>query len=93
MVLIDDRGQRSDYWSRSYASRLAADGNFQIKVPHPAKVDGQYRILFCFENGVVSGDGTNIGFANRGDVRKAYHFRDANGDLKSGVEPPRYDPK
>src|ERR1700752_2877199 len=50
VVLIDDRGDKIDYWSRSYAARLAPDGTFQIKVNDPAKVDGQFRILFCFDS-------------------------------------------
>lgn len=79
VVLIDDRGERgeqSEYWSRSYATRIAPDGSFQIKVNNPAKVDGQYRILFCFENGIVSGNGTNIGPRTRGDIHKTYRFHD-----------------
>ena len=76
VVLIDDRGDKIDYWSRSYAARLAPDGTFQIKINDPAKVDGQYRILFCFDNGIVTGNGTNIGPTTRGDIHKTYHFRD-----------------
>jgi hypothetical protein len=77
VVLIDDRGEKgptADYWSRSYAARLAPDGSFQIKVNDPARVDGEYRILFCFESGIVSGNGTNIGPTTRGDIRKTYRF-------------------
>ena len=57
-------------------ARADSDGTFQIQVNNPARVDGHYRILFCFENGVVTGDGAHIGFKNRGDIRKAYSFRD-----------------
>lgn len=79
VVLIDDRGDKNpdaEYWSRSYASRLAPDGSFQITVNNPARTDGQYRLLFCFENGIVSGNGKDIGFKNRGDIRKTYRFVD-----------------
>lgn len=82
VVLIDDRGDKSptaDYWSRSYASRLAPDGSFQIKVTDPARVDGEYRILFCFESGIVTGNGINIGPTTRGDIRKTYRF--SNGQF------------
>jgi hypothetical protein len=77
VVLIDDRGDKSptaEYWSRSYAARIAPDGSFQIKVNDPARVDGAYRILFCFESGIVTGNGTNIGPTTRGDIRKTYRF-------------------
>lgn len=79
VVLIDDRGDKNpdaEYWSRSYASRIAADGSFQIRLTQPARRDGQYRLLFCFENGIVSGNGKDIGFENRGDIRKTYRFID-----------------
>ncbi|MHA3772940.1 hypothetical protein ACXR0O_15505 [Verrucomicrobiota bacterium sgz303538] len=79
VVLIDDRGDKratSEYWSRSYAARLAPDGSFQIRLNDPAKVDGEYRILFCLENGIVTGNGTNIGPVTRGDIRKTYRFSD-----------------
>lgn len=79
VVLIDDRGDKNpdaEYWSRSYAARIAPDGSFQIKVNDPARADGEYRILFCFDNGIVSGNGTNLDFENRGDIRKTYRFVD-----------------
>jgi hypothetical protein len=76
VVLIDERGVPSDYWSRSYAARLAPDGSFQISINAPAKVESQYRILFCFDNGIVSGNGKNIGSTTHGEIRKTYRFYD-----------------
>ncbi len=81
-VLIDDRGVPSDYWSRSYAVRLAPDGSFQIKVNEPARVTGEYRILFCFDNGTVTGNGTNIGPTIRGDIRKTYRYHNGQFDFQ-----------
>lgn len=76
VVLIDNRGDPDEYWSRSYASRISPDGSFQLTVTDPARVTGQFRILFCFESGIVSGNGTNIGPRTHGDVRKEYRFTD-----------------
>lgn len=76
VVLIDDRGDRNPYWSRSYAARLAADGTFQIKIDDPARKNGHYRIVFCFDCGVVSGDGHKIGLDDHGEIRKSYRFHD-----------------
>lgn len=81
VVLIDNRGDKNrdaEYWSRSYTSRIAADGGFHIKVNNPARKDGQYRLVFCFDNGTVSGNGKDIGFENRGDIRKTYRFVDGH---------------
>jgi len=83
VVLIDDEGRPNDeYWSKSHTARISPDGIFQIKINKPAKVKGHFRILFCFENGLVTGDGTNITFGNRGDIRKFYNFR--NDDFQFG---------
>ena len=76
VVLMDDQGRpKDDYWIPSHAARLGPDGIFQIKIIKPAKVSGHYRILFCFENGLVSGDGVGVTFVNRGEIRKSYSFR------------------
>lgn len=81
VVLMDDRGRPNDeYWVQSYAARIAPDGTFQIKIDKPAKVNGHYRIVLCFENGLVTGDGTHLAFGNRGEIRKSYSFR--KGDFQ-----------
>ncbi len=83
VVLIDDLGRTNDqYWVQSHTARIRPDGTFKIKINHPAKVSGHYRILFCFENGLVTGDGASVGFDNRGDIRKSYRFH--NDDFQFG---------
>jgi hypothetical protein len=77
VVVIDHADNpRNEYWNQSHASRIAENGTFQITIKHPAKADGQYRILFCFDNGLVTGDGRNVRFVNRGEIKKSYHFKD-----------------
>jgi hypothetical protein len=77
VILIDNRGRPDDeYWFQSYSARIATDGTFRIKIRQPAKADGTYRILFCFDNGIVTGDGIHFGFDNRGAIRKSYSYRD-----------------
>ena len=76
VVVIDSRGERDGYWSRSYAARVAADGRFEIRVSDPAKTNGVYRVLFCFDDGLVSGDGEHGSFDNRGEIHKRYRFVD-----------------
>lgn len=61
---------------RSHTARIGADGTFRVKIDQPPRVNGHYRILFCFNNGLVSGDGKHIRFVNRGDIHKSYEFRD-----------------
>ncbi len=77
VVLLDDLGRPKDlYWCHGYAARIGSDGLFQIKIPRPPRNAGQYRILFCFDNGLVTGDGANVRFVNRGEIRKSYSFVD-----------------
>ncbi len=42
----------------------------------PARANGHFRIFFCFENGMVTGDGVGVVFDDHGEIRKSYRFRD-----------------
>ena len=78
VVLIDDQGRPSDqYWVQSHTARIGTGGVFEIRINKPAKVSGHYRILFCFENGLVTGDGAHFTFDHLGEIRKTYTFREA----------------
>jgi hypothetical protein len=80
VVLIDDQGKpRDQYWCRNQAVRLNSDGTFQMRIVQPAHVNGHYRIFFCFDNGLVTGDGRHVEFGNLGGIRKGYNFN--NGDF------------
>ena len=75
--MIDDLGQpRDDYWHRSHTARIAPDGTFRVVIDKPARADGHLRIVFCFDNGLVTGDGAGVTFDDLGDIRKSYRFRD-----------------
>jgi len=79
VVVLDDLGKPDNmYWSQSHAARIATDGAFKVAIRHPAKVDGHYHILFCLDNGAVTGDGQHVRFINRGDIKKPYRFRDGS---------------
>jgi hypothetical protein len=73
VVVIDNMKQKpGTYWMRSYAARLADDGTFRVSVDEPVPSDGQYEIYFCFENGVVTGDGK--GQSEKSALVKPYRF-------------------
>jgi regulation of enolase protein 1 (concanavalin A-like superfamily) len=76
VVLIDDRGQKDEYWFPSYVGRIGPGGRFRIIIHEPARTSGRYRILFCFDNGLVTGDGVRVMFDNQGYIRKSYRFLD-----------------
>jgi hypothetical protein len=54
-VVIDDHAlpKGQDYWSAGYCARIGRQGEFEIKLPKPAKVTGHYSMRFCFDNGFV----------------------------------------
>ena len=77
VVLIDNHGRPDDeYWFQSYSARLDPSGAFRLQIDKPTKADGWYRILFCFDNGIVTGDGAHFEYGNCGAIRKSYSFRD-----------------
>ena len=79
VVVLDDLGKPEDaYWYRSHVARIAADGTFRVAIDQPARADGHFRILFCFDNGAVTGDGAGVVFGDHGEIRKAYRFRDGS---------------
>jgi hypothetical protein len=58
VVLTDDvPPNQEDYWRKAYAARLGADGRFSLRIREPSRSKGTIRLLFCFENGIVTGDG------------------------------------
>lgn len=79
VVVFDDLGNPEDeYFHRSHVARVGPDGRFHVAVERPARADGHFRILFCFDNGIVTGDGVGVVFNNRGAIRKGYRFRDGH---------------
>jgi hypothetical protein len=62
VVVIDDMEQKpGPYWVHGYAARLSADGTFRLEIDDPAGSGGRFKILFCFDNGAVTGDGRRFG--------------------------------
>jgi hypothetical protein len=79
VVVLDDLGKpEDDYWYRSHVARIGPDGAFRVEVEHPARASGHFRILFCFENGMVTGDGVGVVYGDYGEIRKSYQFRDGS---------------
>lgn len=51
-----------DYWKRGYASRLEKDGSFKLFVDELVPSSGTLKVVFCFDNGVFTGNGKGVGF-------------------------------
>jgi hypothetical protein len=73
VFVIDDQSG-DEYWQISHVARIAPDGTFRIAIDNPPRADGHFRILFCFDNGMVTGDGAGVVFSDRGELKKPYRF-------------------
>jgi hypothetical protein len=58
------------YWQKSYVARMAENGSFDVTITEPTHSRGTLRLVFCFENGVVTGDGQRHGI--NGALEKPY---------------------
>jgi hypothetical protein len=81
-VIVFDLGEADEYFQRSFAGRIGADGTFRVAIDHPMRTNGRFRILFCFDNGIVTGDGAGVVANDRGDIYKSYRYR--NGSYRFG---------
>lgn len=71
IVVVDHSSTApSEYWQQGYAARLESDGTFAVEVTDPALAPGTLRILFCFDNGAVSGTTGKLGI--NGAIPRSY---------------------
>lgn len=79
VLLVDDMDKKpGEYWVRPYVARVDAAGNFQVTVTEPVDSGGTYRLVFCLDNGVVTGDGKTHGLGSA--IEKKYTY--ARGTFK-----------
>lgn len=53
-----------DYWRKAYVGLIDQDKKFQVNVDEPIGTKGTLKLLFCFENGAVTGDGKSDDLTN-----------------------------
>lgn len=82
VIVADDAPPDNDYWRKMYVARLDRDGAFQVNVTEPSGKDGRLRLLFCFDNGEVTGDGVHYDID--GGMPVPYRF--ANGKYHFEVD-------
>lgn len=62
VISNDSDDDRSEYWRQLYTNRLNEDNSFTCSIPSPAKCSGILEMVFCFDNGHVSGTTGTEGF-------------------------------
>jgi hypothetical protein len=64
VVLDSVPGIHETYWQKPYVARIGEDGRFDVDLTEPAGKPGTLKLLFCFDNGAVTGDGKGYGISN-----------------------------
>jgi len=86
IVFDESDASPSDYWRKAYVGRVGEGGAFEVNVTEPGSADGTLRLVFCFDNGAVTGDGKSRGI--EGALARRYEFRDRSIRFP-GVENPK----
>ena len=77
LVVLDSvPREQEEYWQKPYVTRIEPGGRFAVRITEPSARDGTLRLLFCFENGAITGNGKRYGDASA--LEKKYHA-DAHG--------------
>lgn len=82
MVFDSAAPEQEAYWQKSYVARLDRKGHFDVTITEPTRSRGTLRIVFCFENGVVTGDGRNHGISGAVEIPYAEAQRAAAGAIR-----------
>jgi hypothetical protein len=70
LVADESDARPGEYWTKTYAAKVAADGTFEVIVSEPAPANGILKTWFAFESGAQTGDGK---FRSReGGIPQAY---------------------
>lgn len=73
IVIDESSSSPSNYWRKAYTGRIQDDGGFTVGVTELNATDGTLKIVFCFDNGVHSGDGKGDDFTSA--ISKSYRYR------------------
>lgn len=70
------------YWRKSFAGRVDEQGKFSVRITELDRTEGNLQILFCFENGIVTGDGKADGL--KGSLLRPYRANRNGMELVDG---------
>lgn len=72
LVADESDARPGEYWTKTYAGKIAPDGSFQVIVTEPAESNGTLKTWFSFENGAQTGDGKARG--RESGISKPYKY-------------------
>ncbi len=62
----------SDYWRKTFTGTVNDDGTFSCDISELSQAGGEFIIVFCFDNGAISGSNGRFGVTK--GIRKSYVF-------------------
>ncbi len=57
VVFIEPEGIEDERWRKTYIGRISRTGQFRVSIPDLDSGTGTLRVVYCFENGAVTGNG------------------------------------
>jgi hypothetical protein len=72
LVADESDARPGEYWTKTYVSKVAPDGAFEVIVAEPSESNGTLKTWFAFKNGEQTGDGTQRG--RESGVSKEYTY-------------------
>jgi hypothetical protein len=72
LVADESDARPGEYWTKTYAGKVAQDGSFAVTVTEPSESNGTLKTWFAFENGAQTGDGKSRG--RESGIPKAYTY-------------------
>jgi hypothetical protein len=73
LVADESDARPGEYWTKTYAGRVAPDGTFEVVVSEPSQSNGTLRTWFVFADGEQTGDGKSRG--RDSGIAQAYTYR------------------
>jgi len=73
LVADESDARPGEYWTKTYAAKIAPDGAFEVIVSEPAQSNGTLKTWFAFEDGAQTADGKSRG--RDSGIAKAYTYR------------------
>ena len=78
---IPDKGPGT-YWKKGHAARLDKSGGFKLPVDEMLPSNGKLQVLFCFNDGYLTGKGTGYGYKHAAEI--PYQFQNGTYVVSSG---------
>lgn len=73
VVLDESMADKSAYWHKAYVGVVDDEGNFTCKVTELIEGEGTLKLVFCFDNGAITGNGKALGIS-KGGIGQKYTF-------------------